>query len=177
MKILKRLLLGVICLIALLLIVALFVNKDYKIEREITINKPEQPVFEYLKSLQNQKNWSTWSSMDPKMTDEMKGTDATVGAVWSWKSKVMGDGEQKITKIIDNEQIDIDLTFFSPYKSTSPCWLKTEAVSEQSTKVKWGMTGHMDYPMNVMQLFVSMEKMIGTEYENSLKNLKGILEK
>jgi hypothetical protein len=39
------------------------------------------------------------------------------------------------------------------------------------------MSGHMDYPMNIMQLFMDMEEMIGVEYQKSLDNLKVILDK
>lgn len=38
------------------------------------------------------------------------------------------------------------------------------------------MSGHMHYPMNFMQVFMSMDEMIGTEYQKSLITLKGILE-
>lgn len=41
MKILKRILLVLVVLIAVPLIVALFVNKDYAVEKEVTINKPK----------------------------------------------------------------------------------------------------------------------------------------
>ncbi len=48
MKVLKKILIGIALIIATLLIVALFVKKDYAIEREININKSKQDVFNYI---------------------------------------------------------------------------------------------------------------------------------
>lgn len=177
MKILKTVLIVLAILIAIPLVIALFVKKDYALEREITINKPKQEVFDYVKYLKNQNNYSTWNMMDPNMTHAYQGNDGTVGFISAWESKDMGNGEQEIKTITEGERIDTELRFKGAFASTSPVYMTTEAVSDTQTKVKWGMNGHMAYPMNFMQVFMSMDKMIGDEYAKSLANLKGILEK
>jgi hypothetical protein len=55
--------------------------------------------------------------------------------------------------------------------------MTTEAISEKQTKVKWGFIGNMKYPMNLMLLFMNMEKMVGNDLNIGLTNLKGVLEK
>ncbi len=177
MKILKKILIALGVIIAIPLIGALFMSKDYALEREITINKPKQEVFDYVKLLSNQNNYSTWNMMDPKMKKSSRGTDGTVGYVAIWESDMVGNGEQEIKKLTEGERIDTELRFKGMFASVSPAYMTTEAVNDSITKVKWGMSGHMAYPMNFMQVFMSMEKMIGTEYEKSLTNLKGNLEK
>ena len=177
MKALKRILMGIVALIALVLIIALFVKKDFAVERSITINKPNQEVFDYVKMLKNQKNWSTYSQADPEMKEFYKGTDGTVGAVYGWESKMMGDGEQVITKVAEGERVDIDLIFKGMMGGTSPAYIATKVLSDSTTQVTWAMSGKMNYPMNFMGLFMSMDEMIGTEYQKSLEQLKGILEK
>ena len=64
---LKKLLLGIVGIIALLLITALFVDKDFSAQRSIVINKPKAETFAYIKSLKNQDNWSVWGKKDPAM--------------------------------------------------------------------------------------------------------------
>lgn len=177
MKALKRILLAIAGLIALLLIAALFVKKDYAVEREVTINKPKAQVFAYLKSLKNQNSWSTWTQADPKMEMRFEGQDGEVGSISIWESDMMGDGEQEITKITEGERIDAELRFKGAFSSVSPAYLTTVTVADTQTVVKWGMSGKMSYPMNLMGLVFSMDKMIGDEYEKSLNQLKGILEK
>jgi hypothetical protein len=55
--------------------------------------------------------------------------------------------------------------------------MTTEAVDNNSTKVSWGFEGSMNYPMNVMKLFMNMEKAIGEDFSVGLKNLKTVMEK
>ena len=62
MRFLKKILIVVGILIAIPLIVALFVKKDYSVEKEIVINKPKTEVFEYIKLLKNQDNYSKWNN-------------------------------------------------------------------------------------------------------------------
>jgi len=178
MKILKWILVVLGVLIAIPLIVALFIPKEYAVSREITIDLPKAETFAYVKSLKNQSNWATWNQMDPNQKNEYIGEDGTVGYIHRWEGnpKNVGTGEQEITKIEDGERIDFELRFTIPFESKSPAWITTESIGENQTKVIWGMSGKMPYPMNFMQVFKSMDEMIGEEYEKSLANLKGILE-
>ena len=72
MKILKRVALTLVVLVALLLLAALFVERDYAVERVIVINKPKQEVFDYIKFVKNQDHFSKWNMMDPKMVKTYK---------------------------------------------------------------------------------------------------------
>ena len=179
MRILKRIAFIILGLIFLLLIVALFVKKEYAVVREITINKPKQVVFEYVKYLKNQDNYSVWAKMDPHMKKEYRGNDGTIGFVSAWESKIndVGTGEQEIIKLADGERLDVELRFLKPFKSTDYAYMITESVSENQTKVMWGFTGKMPYPMNLMLICMNMDKMLGKDLEAGLNNLKAQLEK
>src|SRR5438128_148750 len=113
MKILKKILLIIAFLVAIPLIIALFTKSEYTVEREITINRPNDQVFDYIKHLKNQENYSKWVMMDPGMKREFKGTDGTAGFIYTWDSKKddVGKGEQKIVRIKDGERIDSELHF------------------------------------------------------------------
>jgi len=91
MKILKKVLAALGILIALILIAALFMKKDYSLEREITINKPRQEVFNYVKYLKNQNYFSTWNMVDPKMKQTFTGTDGAPGFISAWESDMLGN--------------------------------------------------------------------------------------
>ncbi len=177
MKILKKILIGLAILIALILVVALFIKKDYILEREIVINKPTQEVYDYVKYLKNQDNYSSWNMIDPTMTHSYQGTDGTVGFISAWESKKMGNGEQEIKQLTDGARVDTELRFKGAFASVAPVYMTTVSVSDTQTKVKWGMTGHMAYPMNFMRVFMDMDKIIGNEYAKGLSNLKATLEK
>jgi hypothetical protein len=78
-------------------------------------------------------------------------------------------------KITEGERIDYEIRFLKPFESTSPSYIITEN-ADAGTKVKWGISGHMPYPMNLMLLFMDMEESIRNDLLTGLNNLKGILE-
>tara|TARA_R110002012_G_scaffold321930_1_gene552442 strand:- start:24782 stop:25321 length:540 start_codon:yes stop_codon:yes gene_type:complete len=178
MKILKKVLIGLAILFVLPLILALFVKKDYAVQKEVIIQKEKQEVFNYIKYLKNQDKYAKWNSVDPNMKKSYRGTDGTVGFVSHWESdhEEVGWGEQEIKKITEGERIDFELRFLKPFVATEPAFMTTESVSENKTKVTWGFNGHMDYPMNIMLLFMDMEKMIGDDLAAGLTKLKSELE-
>lgn len=179
MKILKKILIGVGILIALVLITALFVKNDYTIEREIVINKPKQEVFDYIKLLKNQAYYSKWVMQDPKVKREEKGIDGTVGFVTSWDSEndEVGKGEQEIKGVVEGERLDLALHFIKPFEGRATAYMTTEAVTENQTKVKWGFKGSMPYPFNIMRIIMNIENHLGGDLSTGLTNLKGVLEK
>ena len=179
MKIFKRILIILLVLVAIPLVAALFVKKDFMASQEIIINKPNAEVFNYVKYLKNQNNYSKWALMDPNMKKTYRGTDATVGFVSAWESESddLGTGEQEIVAIEDNHKIDYELRFLKPFKMTNKATMTTEAVTDSTTKVVWTFSGRMKYPMNIMGLFVDFEKSINNDFHEGLTNLKNILEK
>ena len=179
MKILKVLLFFVGSLIVLLLVVALFVKKEIAVEREITIAKPNKEVFEYIKFLKNQDNYSVWNKKDPNSKKTYTGTDGTVGFVAGWDSqnKDVGMGEQEIKKIVEGERMDVELRFKKPMNATDYAYFTTVAADSMHTTVKWGFTGKMPYPFNLMGLVINMNEMLGKDLSGGLANLKEVLEK
>jgi len=179
MNILMIILTVIAILIALLLILALFTKKEYTIEREITINKPKQEVFNFIKYLKNQDNYNKWVMMDLNAKKQNKGTDGTVGFVSAWDSenKRVGKGEEEIKKITEGERIDLEIRFIKPFEGKADTHMTTVPVAQNQTKIKWDFSSGMKYPMNIMLLFMDIPGMLGKDLETSLTNLKSVLEK
>tara|TARA_R110000868_G_scaffold175564_1_gene412658 strand:+ start:14387 stop:14917 length:531 start_codon:yes stop_codon:yes gene_type:complete len=165
-------------LIFVILLLALIAPKAYDVSRSIQVNAPIPVVFEYVKYLKKQEEWSPWARKDPNMNRKFTGVDGEVGAINYWNgNKEVGEGEQEITKIIEGERAEGELRFFKPFKSTSDCYLTTEAITDSETKVTWGFCGKNKFPMSIFTLFVSMDKMVGKDFEQGLATLKSIVEK
>jgi len=177
MQVILFILLGLVGLIALLFIIALFSKKDYSLQREVIINKPVTEVFNYIKFLRNQEFYSKWVMTDPTMKKTFTGTDGTVGFIYAWEgNQKAGKGEQELKGIIENKQLDIEVRFEKPFKAIASTPFITEAVGANQTKVTWGMSSSMKYPGNIMLLF-GIENMLAKDLEISLGNLKRTLEK
>jgi uncharacterized protein YndB with AHSA1/START domain len=177
MRVLIIVVIALISIVVLLLIVAIFVKKEYEIKREITINKPSSRVFDYIKFVKNQEQYSKWVMADPGMKKEFTGVDGQPGFVYAWESndKQVGQGEQEIKRMKEGESIDLEIRFVKPFKNVGLAEMKTEPVAGGQTKVTWGMSGKSVYPMNITNLFI--DGILGKDIETSLHNLKNILEK
>lgn len=165
-------------LVVLILILAIIAPKTYEVSRSISISKPVSEVFEYLRLLKNQDEWSPWGKKDPDMIKEFRGKDGEVGAISSWKgNKEVGEGEQELTGISQNKEIRSQLRFLKPWKSQSDAYLRVSEEGSGTTKVTWGFAGKNKFPMSIMMLFMNMDKMIGKDFEEGLQSLKVKLEK
>lgn len=176
MKIVKRILIVVLVIIAIPFVIALFTKRDYSVEKEILINKPSQEVFDYVKILKNEVYYNKWVMADPNMKREFKGADGTPGFVYAWDGNDhVGAGEQEIKTIIEGKRINSELRFKRPFEGIATTFMTTDSVAAGQTKVRWGMTGTNPYPFNFMNLF--MDKSLGESMSESLALLKTEVEK
>ena len=162
----------VLAILIVIIVLAIIAPKNYDVYRSISINKPLTEVFQYLKLLKNQDNWSPWAEKDPNMEKSFSGTDGEIGFISKWiGNKEVGEGEQEITGIVENEVIHSQLRFLKPFKSTSDAYLKVNK-DNNGTKVTWGFSGKNKFPVSIMMLFMNMDKMVGKDFEYGLNKLQ-----
>ncbi|EAQ80827.1 hypothetical protein DSM3645_12441 [Blastopirellula marina DSM 3645] len=176
MKLVLRSLIALAVLIAIPFFVALFMPRQFTITREVTIQRPKQEVFDFIKLLKNQEQFSVWAQLPGEREVTIRGDDGTPGAVIAWKSDDpnIGVGEQEITGIKPGERIDYLIRFTEPFASTDPAYMQTDFVSKDETLVTSVYIGTLNYPSNLFCIFV--QELIGDQMQISLDNLKQVLE-
>ena len=176
MSIVITILLVLAGIIALLLLIALFMKKQHYVNREIIISAPRQKVFDYVRFLKNQDEFNKHAMVAPDRKREFKGTDGTVGYVYSWSGdKNAGVGEKEIMNIIEGKRIETEIRFVKPMRATATIIIETESLSDDQTRVSWSNAGTLIYPLNIM--IPMMEKHVAKDMGTSLSTLKNILEK
>lgn len=177
-KLLIVVVLLVVVLIGVVVVAAFMVPTDFRVERETTINKPSSEIYAYAKMLKNQNDWGPWHKKEPTMQQEFRGTDGQVGFVCYWKGTKdeVGEGEQEIKALTPDKRIDTELRFKQPFESRADAYLILEPGGANQTKVKWGFTGSMPRPMNMVMLVMDMDKEVGKDFAEGLASLKSIME-
>jgi hypothetical protein len=181
MNTLLTILLSLAVIIALLLIIALFMKRNHYVKREIIINAPRQKVFDYIRLLKNQDEFNKHAMAGPDRKKEFRGTDGTVGYIYSWSGdKNAGVGEKEIKNIVEGKRIETEIRFIKPMVASATIIMETESLSDtgsnrEQTKVSWSNAGTLKYPFNIM--IPMMEKSVAKDMDSSLSNLKNILEK
>lgn len=176
MKILRTILYIILALVAIYLLLALIAPKESTVERSTTIDAPLSMVYEHVNSLEDMNTWSPWADKDPNQEEKYTGETGTVGSEYYWSGNdTVGEGTQTITAIEENKMVATKLNFVRPWPGEADANIQLEETDE-GTKVTWGFLSETPFPMNVGNLFINMDKMLGPDYETGMSNLKSLVE-
>lgn len=171
MKILKVLLIIIVLAVVGVLIAGLIMPKDYEVNRTVAIEADARIVSDHIKSLENMQAWSPWADYDTNMVVSYEGPNGAVGSKSSWSgNEDVGSGSQEVT-LITPERIELKLVFVTPFPDSCDVYFDI-LEKDDVTSVTWGIKGHMAFPMNAMALFMSMDDMMGKDFEKGLSQLK-----
>lgn len=146
------------------------------IERSIVIDASAATIAPHLADLHRWVEWSPWEGQDPELQRTYAGTPGTVGSTYTWKgNRKAGAGDMTVTRITPAE-IDVDLNFTAPFKSSSQVEFHLVETGT-STNVVWSMTNPQNLMARVMRVVLNMEKMIGGDFDKGLARLKVAVEK
>ena len=171
-----------IILILLVVIIVVFIvivamqPSDFRITRTTNMSVPVAVVFAQVNDFHKWEAWSPWEKMDPMLKKTFGGAPAGTGAVYSWVgNKKVGEGRMTILESRPNEMIRIKLEFLKPFKATNTTDFTFKADGNQ-TAVRWSMTGKNNFFFKAFGLLMSMDKMVGKDFEKGLAQMKSVTE-
>lgn len=174
---LKKILLGLGAVLAVLAIVIAMQPDEYRYTRSTTVNAPAAAIYPQISNLRNWANWSPWDDLDPNARIEFSDNVEGEGATMHWAGNdQMGEGRMIITESQPSTLLRYDLEFVKPFPGTA----KSDFVlSEENgqTKVEWSMYGKNNFIAKAMSLVFNCEKMIGEQFDKGLASLKAVAEK
>jgi uncharacterized protein YndB with AHSA1/START domain len=167
-----------VALIVTFIIFSFFIATSQKVEKSITIKAPAAVIFEQLAKLENFNKWSSWNNADSSVIHTITGTDGTAGAITTWKGhpEISGEGKMEITDIETNRKVSHTINFISPKKIKATSVFQLNEINAGETTITWKFEIATPRPWNIFNLFYSMEKEKGKEFESSLATLKKIAE-
>tara|TARA_R100000789_G_C2999621_1_gene148422 strand:+ start:282 stop:809 length:528 start_codon:yes stop_codon:yes gene_type:complete len=152
-------------------------KKFYEINRTIVINSPREEAFNFIRQLKNQPGWIPWFNRDPNALLKYKGEDGKLGASFYWKgNNKAGEGIQRVEKIKRGMIFETKILFIKPIKLNAVSYIGMKDVETDKTKMVWGVKGYLPFPLSIISLIYTPEKVLGDNLEKGLKNLKRILE-
>ena len=176
MKALKRILLVLGILVLLIVIIGFFLPSKVHVERSVVIKAPANMAFDQVNTLKNWEGWSPWHKLDPNMVLTYSGPASGVGAKYAWTSndKNVGNGNMTITASMPDSFVGTAMDFMEHGKGTADF---TFTKTPDGTKVTWGMNSDMGMNPIAHYFGMMMDKMVGSEFEKGLNNMKEIVEK
>jgi len=165
----------VVVLVAAVLVVAALRPDTFRVERSTTISASPERIAPLIADFHQWLAWSPWEKIDPALQRSYSGAPSGKGAKYGWAgNKNIGVGSMEITDASPSS-IKIDLAFLKPFACHNNVEFKLRP-SVGGTNVTWAMDGRSNYFSKIFTLFCSMEKMVGTQYEIGLANLKSLAE-
>jgi uncharacterized protein YndB with AHSA1/START domain len=174
---LKKILIALAVVIAGILIFAATKPDSFQVQRSATIKAPPEKVFAHINDLRSWQAWSPWEKKDPAMKRELSGAESGKGAVYAWDGNSdVGQGRMTITESVPPSKVTIALDFIKPFESHATAELTLQPKGD-ATDVTWSLSGPSPYFSKLMQVFFSMDSMVGKDFEQGLAGLKAVAEK
>lgn len=169
----------IVLLLAVLAVLGLaFTQPDsFQVQRQVSVTAAPDKIFPLLNDFKRWPEWSPWEGLDPAMKRTHSGAPAGTGAVYAWEgNNAVGAGRMEVLQSQPPAQLKIQLDFIRPFEGHNTTLFTLAPDGGGATNVTWQMSGPMPFVSKLMQVFVSMDKLIGKDFETGLAKLKRVAE-
>lgn len=173
---LRKIGLVLVALVAAVLLFAATRPDSFSVERRIVIQAPPEKIQPLVADFHRWADWSPWEKLDPAMQRTFGGPPAGVGATYAWKgNSEVGSGRMEVKQAAP-DTVRIQLDFIEPFEGHNMADFLLSP-KQGGTEVRWVMSGPAPFVTKLMGVFVSMDAMIGKDFEKGLSQLKAVAEK
>lgn len=149
----------------------------FTVQRTASVKAPPDKIYPLVADFHRWADWSPWEHLDPAMKRTHSGAASGPGAVYQWDGNDdVGAGRMEVLSAQAPGKLSIKLDFIRPFEGHNITDFSF-APQGDATLVTWVMTGPTPFVSKVMQVFVSMDKLIGKDFEAGLAKLKAVAEK
>jgi hypothetical protein len=175
MRIVGRILLGILVLILAAAITAYTLPRQARVVRSIDIAAPPSAIYAITSDLRRFNEWSPWLELDPAAEFTFTGPVDGVGQTLNWESANpnMGTGSQVITRLEPDKAVEVDLNFgaMGPAKATFDI-----EPTAMGSLVTWGFTTDLGFNPVARYMGLMLDGWIGGDFERGLTKLKAVAE-
>jgi uncharacterized membrane protein/predicted transcriptional regulator YdeE len=111
-------------------------DRNILVERSIIIHQPVNQVWQTISNLENLPQWSPWLALDSSAKKIFSKSEQKVVTSLKWDSNLFGSGTISITKLHENDYVELKTKFSKPYRATSTHTWQLKAI-DSTTMVTW----------------------------------------
>jgi uncharacterized protein YndB with AHSA1/START domain len=161
--------------IAGLLVYAATKPDHFSVQRSATIAAPPDKLFPLINDVKAFNSWNPYALKDPAIKLRYEGAASGPGAAYAWESESAGVGRMEVIEAAAPNRVAMRLDLEKPMAATNRVEF-TLVPQGSTTQVTWAMSGAMPYSHKLMTTFFDMDKMVGSDFEAGLANLKAAAE-
>jgi len=173
---LKKILIALAVIVIVFVVIVALQPSEFRVARSATIAAPAAAVFAQVNDFHKWEAWSPWAKLDPAAKNSFEGPSAGNGAIFRWAGNhEVGEGSMTIIESRPSELIRIKLEFLKPFAGTNTAEFAFRSEGNQ-TAVTWSMFGTNNFIAKAFCLFMSMDKIVGGQFEKGLASMKSVVE-
>jgi hypothetical protein len=165
---------AILIALAIVVVLVLAARKPdhFRVQRSARIDAPPERIFPLINDFHRWGAWSPWEHKDPDMKRTFSGAGSGRGSIYEWTGNSnVGSGRMEIVESSAPSKVAIQLDFLKPFEAHNIATF-TMAPAGGATNVTWVMDGPTPFIGKIMHVFVNMDRMVGTDFEAGLANLK-----
>ena len=148
----------------------------FRVQRAMTIDAPPEKLVGILSDLRRGGEWSPYEKKDPAMKKTFSGPATGRGAKLEWDGNGdVGAGTLTVADVTPSKvMLKLDMT--RPMTASNVVEY-TLAPKGTATDMTWALHGPMPLISKVMCVFLNFDRMLGSDMERGLKDLKTLAER
>lgn len=155
--------------------------KTYTVERQVLVAALPERIFPEIADLRRWQRWSPWEGLDPALERTYSGPGSGVGAAYAWSGdREAGRGSMRVARAEAPRVVSIDIAFEKPFPNTSTSTFTLTPEDgdggSPATRVTWTMVGPRPLVMRLLGPVMSMDKVVGKDFERGLQQLRSVAE-
>ena len=167
----KKILLGLVAVIALFLVYVSTRPADFRVERSATLAASPAALFAQVNDHQKFNTWNPFLKVDPNVKNTYTGPSSGVGAACSWDGNSdIGAGSATIVESKPGELVRMRMDWKRPMEGTAMVDFTFKPVGDK-TVVTWAMYGKNGFVGKAVSVFMDCDKMCGPPFEQGLADL------
>ncbi len=148
----------------------------FRWSRTQRIEAPPAKLFPLVNDLRAMNTWNPYALREPNGTASYRGPTSGPGAAHDFATSKSGTGTIEILESAPPAKVVMRLQMLKPFKADNKVEFTLEPKGT-GTDVTWAMSGRQPLLSKAMTLFIDCDKMVGRDFEEGLRNLKGIAER
>ena len=172
----KKIVVVLVVAIGAVLAYAAMQPDTFSLQRNASIAATPEQLYPLIADMKAFNSWNPWLRKDPSTKLTYLGPPNGLGSAYAWESDKLGAGRMEVTELAPNSKVGAKLEFLKPMVAHNRVEFALQPQGAQ-TNVTWTMSGPMPYLSKVMCVFISMDRMVGPDFEAGLANLKAVAEK
>jgi carbon monoxide dehydrogenase subunit G len=165
---------AIIVVLAVVVVLVLASRKPdhFRVQRSASIAAPPERIFPLINDFHRWGAWSPYEHKDPDMKRTFSGPGSGRGSTYEWTGNSnIGSGRMEIVESSAPSRVAIQLDFLKPFDAHNMATFTMEPAG-RGTNVTWAMDGPTPFVGKIMHVFFNMDRMVGTDFEAGLANLK-----